>query len=304
MRVLLWTDMEGMSRVTDHRQCWPVFPHYWATGRRAFTDETVAAAEGLLEGGATEVFVVNGHGLGWPNLLEDELPAGSEMPDEEAWGEGFDAMFQVGFHSRAGTPDGFMSHTLVPGLTVLVDGEPVTESQIWAWLQGVEVLGVAGDAALAGQLEPGLAATPFLAVKHSTTRTHTTPTHRDPKDSAHAIRNFARRCVVERSGRLPILPERVTLTVSMDAALVPRAEGKHGLTRTGESELSVAATDWAHDAYPALQDAMDAALVPLRAAGEGRLDLTTEGAMQAQDGEALDRYRAFFVVWAESPQPV
>jgi D-amino peptidase len=300
MRVLLWTDMEGMSRVTDHRQCWPVFPEYWETGRRAFTDETVAAARGLLEGGATEVFVVNGHGLGWPNLLVDELPDGSRLPDARAWSAGFDAMFQVGFHARVGTRDGFMSHTLVPGLTVLVDGTAVTESQIWAWLHGVEVLGVAGDAALEAQLDPGLAGTPFLPVKHSTARTNTQPAHRDPADSARAISEFARRCVHERTGTLPSIPERFTLQVSMDPALVPHAEGRHGLRRTSEDTLSLEATDWGRDAYPALQDAMDAALVPMRAAGEGELDLSTEAAMRAQDDEALERLRAFFVAWADS----
>jgi len=70
MRVLLWTDMEGMSRVTDHRECWPAFSEYWTAGRRAFTDEVAAAADGLLRGGAAQVFVVNGHGLGWAGLAE------------------------------------------------------------------------------------------------------------------------------------------------------------------------------------------------------------------------------------------
>jgi D-amino peptidase len=74
MRVLLWADMEGMSRIADHRECWPEFPPYWQTGRRTFTGEVVAAATGLLHGGASAVLVVNGHGLGWPNVLWDELP--------------------------------------------------------------------------------------------------------------------------------------------------------------------------------------------------------------------------------------
>ena len=46
MRALLWTDMEGISGVTDHRPCWPAFPEYWETGRLAFTDEVVSAATG------------------------------------------------------------------------------------------------------------------------------------------------------------------------------------------------------------------------------------------------------------------
>jgi hypothetical protein len=92
MRVLLWADMEGMSRVADHCECWPVFLEYWRAGRRKFTGEVVAAATGLLQGGASAVFVVNGHGLGWPNVLWDELPERVVPADDDAWGEGFDAM--------------------------------------------------------------------------------------------------------------------------------------------------------------------------------------------------------------------
>ena len=78
----------------------------------------------------------------------DELPERVAPADNNAWSEGVDAMFQVGFHARAGTANGFFSHTMVPGLRVAVDGAPVTECHIWARLAGLPVLGIAGDAAL------------------------------------------------------------------------------------------------------------------------------------------------------------
>jgi len=90
MRVLLWTDMEGISGVEDHRQCRPAFEQCWKTGRRAFTDEVRTAASGLLNGGASEVFVVNGHGLGWPNLIWDDLPDRVSQADDDAWAAGFE----------------------------------------------------------------------------------------------------------------------------------------------------------------------------------------------------------------------
>lgn len=93
-------------------------------------------------------------------------------------GKSFDALFQVGFHARAGTPNGFVSHTMVPGLRVAGDGAPVTESHIWARLAGLPVLGIAGDAALGGQLDGILRGTPFLAVKRSVSRTENTPSTR------------------------------------------------------------------------------------------------------------------------------
>jgi D-aminopeptidase len=65
----------------------------------------------------------------WPNVLWDELPEPVAPTDNNAWSEGFDAMFQIGFHARAGTANGFVGHTIVPGLRVAVDGAPVTECQ-------------------------------------------------------------------------------------------------------------------------------------------------------------------------------
>lgn len=41
----------GTSGIVDHVECWPVFAPYWRTGRRAPTDEVVAAALGPLDGG-------------------------------------------------------------------------------------------------------------------------------------------------------------------------------------------------------------------------------------------------------------
>ena len=302
MWVLLWADMEGMSRVADHCECWPVFLEYWRAGRRKFTGEVVAAATGLLQGGASAVFVVNRHGLGWPNVLWDELLERVVPADDDAWGEGFDAMFQIGFHARAGTVDGFVSHTMVPGLRVAVDGAPVTECHIWAWLAGLPVLGIAGDAAMGGQLDAGLDGTPFLEVKRSVSRTETTPIHHDPDGSLNALREFARHCGQAPPAPAPGLPSRFTFAVSMDPELSSQAEGRHGLTRASASVLSKQAEDWGRDAQPALEAAMAAALRPLLAA-QADLDLSSEAAMNRQDPAKLQRFRAFFVDWVQADEP-
>jgi D-amino peptidase len=302
MRVLLWTDMEGMSRVTDHRECWPAFAEYWATGRRAFTDEVLAASAGLLDGGASDVFVVNGHGLGWPNLIWEELPSHVQAADDSARADGFDAMFQVGFHAKAGTAAGFMSHTMVPGLRVAADGELLTESHIWAWLAGIPVLGVAGDAALEDQLDGILSGTPFLPVKRAISRGEAAPVHADHDRSLGALRAFAQECLAGSSPAPLALPRHFTFAASLDPQLADHAEGQHGLERTSPSVLSVDAEDWGRDAQPALEAAMGAALQPLLTA-QGELDLSSEAAMNAQDPAALDRFRQFFVEWARATEP-
>ena len=291
MRVLLFADMEGISRITDHRECWPPFEEYWATGRERFTDDVVAAAEGLLEGEATEVVVVNGHGLGWPNMLWERLPAGA-VPAGEDWLEGVEAQLQVGFHSRVGTRDGFLSHTMVPGLDVSVDGNPVTESHIWAWEAGVPLLGVAGDDALSPQLDGALEGTPFLAVKRSSSRSETTPSEASPAESAAAIRAFARECSMTRPST-PMLPEGFRVTLTLDPGSVPAAEGQAGLVRVSDSELELEATNWPRDVQPAIEVGMGAALTPYFEL-QGDLDLSSFAAFEAQDPADLDRVRAFF----------
>ena len=136
----------------------------------------------------------------------DELPERVAPADNNAWSEGVDAMFQVGFHARAGTANGFVSHTMVPGLRVAVDGAPVTECHIWARLAGLPVLGIAGDAALGGQLDGFLGGTPFLAVKRSASRTASTPVHQNPDGSLNALREFALALWAGPPRRLPAGP--------------------------------------------------------------------------------------------------
>jgi D-amino peptidase len=298
MRVVLWMDMEGAAQVVDHRECWPAFPQYWQSGRRAITDETAAAARGLLDGGASEVLVVNGHGLGWPNLIWDDLPEGVRPADDNAWNEGFDAMFQIGFHARAGTPDAFMAHTMVPGLAVNIDGASVTESHIWARLVGVPVLGVAGDAALADQLDGILQGTPFLPVKHADSRGRASPVNPDRERSLEAVREFAARCA--EAGPRPLdLAGQVDVTMVLDPELATAAEGRAGLVTRAPGVLGRMAEDGACDAQPALEAAINAALQPLLTA-QGDLDLSSEDAMLRADPPGLERCRRFFVEWSEA----
>jgi D-aminopeptidase len=289
--------MEGASRIADHRECWPPFREYWKLGRQKLTDDVVAAAGGLLEGGAIEVVVTNAHGLGWPNVLWDQLPDGARPASEDRT-EDFDAMFQVGFHARYGTGEGFVSHTMVPRFEVRVDGIPVTESHIWAWLTGIPLLGVTGDAALGDQLDGALRGTPFLAVKRSCSRSDTTPLYADRAASSAAIRQFARDRVSAKSPAPPALPRRFNVGFLLEPELADLVAGRAGLSRSGAGVLSIEAEDWGRDVQPALQIAMGAASKPLLEA-QADLDLRTEKALAVQDPTKLERFRNYFVEWVE-----
>lgn len=114
MRVVLSADMEAIAGITGVREVLGACDEHWDTGRRRMTDNVVAAAQGLLDGGADEVIVLDNHGAGAPwNIELERLPDGARG---ESWNvfdlpaQGIDGMLQVGYHPPAGVA-GFVPHT-------------------------------------------------------------------------------------------------------------------------------------------------------------------------------------------------
>ena len=307
-RVLLVADMEGISWITDYRECWPVFDEYWATGRAKLMADISAAAQGLLDGGATDVGVVNGHGFGYPNIVEDDLPEKCWLLDDDEVNlalqrDTFDATLQVGRHARCGNKHGFMSHTQTPDFRVSIDGQLVTESHINAWRSNLPLLGVIGDAALEPELDGALSGTPFMAVKHADNRTDVSPIHETPEETAAAIRAFAAWCVVNADKRTaPALPNRFIFSVCLNGALAELAIDHHGLLRTSPSVLVKSATDWWSETEPALQAGMAASMQPWLAAWRG-IDFSSQEALQEQDPKRLERARRFIDEWMQRNEP-
>jgi D-amino peptidase len=293
MRVVVFADAEGVAGIGSHRELCPAFTEYWETGRDATTDDVVAAAQGLLAGGASAVTVFDGHGPGsWRTVVADRLPVGVDLLESPLRPGDYDAAFHVGFHARCGTPHGFLSHTHVPdAFRMKVNGALITENHSAAWSAGVPVLGVTGDEPLQGQLDGVLAGTPFLAVKHSTGREATQPVHSDPAVSAAAIRDFARDCVRHANDRsVPRLPEGSTVAISMSPALADRAEGQAGLRRASAAVLVVKGGSWPRDIRPALGVAAAVAMGPVDAP-LAELDISSADRLGQQDANRLQQVR-------------
>ena len=116
MKIMVMTDMEGCAGILNHDD-W-VLPEgrFYGQGRRLLTEETSAAVAGLLEGGATEVVVADGHGAGGidPELL-DERAQLLRGPTHPVWpfglDESYDGIGWVGQHAKAGTPYSHITHT-------------------------------------------------------------------------------------------------------------------------------------------------------------------------------------------------
>lgn len=116
MKVLIAVDIEGISGVTNSRE----YEHY-EYGRLWMTEDTNAAIEGALAGGAEQIAVSDTHGRHNDNLLVDRLhPAarfiwgGKNTPlyFMEGLTEETDLVLLVGWHDKIGGP-GVLSHTFV-----------------------------------------------------------------------------------------------------------------------------------------------------------------------------------------------
>src|SRR5215207_1826367 len=134
----------------------------YALGRKLMTDEVNAVIGAILQRGPAEILVNDSHG-DMQNLLHTELDprvtynqgAIKPLGMVEGLDSTFSAAIFLGYHSRAGTPNGFIAHTgtgAVKGLW-LNDTE-VGEGELnaaYAGSVGVPVIMAAGDSAFVEQ---------------------------------------------------------------------------------------------------------------------------------------------------------
>lgn len=118
MKIFLCADIEGTAGISH----WDEAERTHADGaefRALMTAEVLAACEGALDAGATEVVIKDAHDSG-RNLLLDRLPEEARVirgwsghPDEMMFGIGpdFAAALFTGHHSPAGTEANPLAHT-------------------------------------------------------------------------------------------------------------------------------------------------------------------------------------------------
>lgn len=76
----------------------------------------------------------------------------------KAHGGALDAVVMIGHHAKTPSPRGFCSHTFVWEMEVLLDGEQLSETQVYAQAlaaEGVPILALAGDRWLIEELGEG-----------------------------------------------------------------------------------------------------------------------------------------------------
>ena len=145
------------------------------------TEDVNAAIRGAFDGGAKEVFVTDGH-AGGSNILIEELDpraslnTGSPSPLSMVQGvDEVDGVIYVGYHARAGSPEGILDHTWSSRTVanVWLNDILVGEYGINAAVAGhfdVPVLMVTGDQTACMQTVELLGDLETVVVKHATGR--------------------------------------------------------------------------------------------------------------------------------------
>lgn len=302
MRVVLSVDMEGVSQLRAPCEILAARPEYWQTGKPAFEADTAAAARGLLDGGASEVIVLDNHGSGNPlNVSAECLPEGARLATWDVFdlpAKQVDAMLQVGYHSRGGGV-GFISHTYVPGLRLRVDGEPISESHGRAWAGQAPLIGIVGNdhhERTLGSLE----STPFLRVQRTAANGRAEPVF-DVADGLDAIRAFAA-TAIRRVAEVP--PPAGPADAVFEASMPNGADHAEpleaaGWERTGDVEYRARLAHWS-DARSLLAAAMNAAIAPLLPYWDSA---TTAEQAAALDPARVQRLGTIIDAWCAHEHP-
>ena len=181
MKILIATDMEGITGVTTWDQVTPGHAEY-SRFRRQMTEDVNAAIRGVCEAGADEVLVADGHWNG-SNILIEELDArarlnsGSPSPFSMMQGidESVDGVLFIGYHARNGSADAILDHTWSSKtvanvwLNDILTGEYGLNAAV-AGHFGVPVIMVSGDQTACGQMTELLGDVETAVVKQASGR--------------------------------------------------------------------------------------------------------------------------------------
>lgn len=159
MKVYISVDMEGCAGVTHWDETVKSHADY-PEFREQMTRECVAAVEGALSAGATEVWVKDAHETG-RNLITAMLPgevrlirdwAGHPLCMIQELDPSFAAVLMIGYHDAAGSEANSLAHTLSSHAVELrLNGRRASEFSIHALassMLGVPTVFVSGDKGL------------------------------------------------------------------------------------------------------------------------------------------------------------
>jgi len=248
LKVFISVDMEGITGVV----------HWDETGgssgtyqyfRRVMTKETNAAIEGALEAGATEIIVRDSHGSARNILIEELHPeaklirewSGGYMSMMKGIDETFDAVIFIGYHAKAGTPNGILKHTISGTIMdVKLNGISVPEAGMNAAMAAhfdVPCVFISGDDVVCNQVKELLGDIETVAVKKGM---GTAALNLHPQKARELIKEGVKKALGRLNDFKPWklkAPYTIDL-VFKDEKIVHRASLCPGAERTGDWSVS------------------------------------------------------------------
>ncbi len=254
LKVFISVDMEGINGVVSSAEDASRSGKDYNYFRAVMTREANAAIEGALAAGATEIVVRDSHGSAL-NLLPEMLNSrarllrgwsGGPLSMMEGIDASFDAVIFIGFHAKAGTPNGVIGHTSSGSVTdVSINGHSLPEAGYNALIAGhhdVPVVFAAGDRALCDQVQTLFGPVETVAVKEGI---GAAALNLHPEVSRERIRAGVERALRNLEDYEPYKlrpPYTLVLKLKTEQAIF---EGAHypGVRRTGEWELTYESDD-------------------------------------------------------------
>lgn len=170
MKVYLSVDIEGIAGIThwdDADKKHPDYPEF----REEMTREALAACEGAMAAGATEILIKDAHDTG-RNIFGERLPecarlihgwSGHPYSMVQELDDSFAAAAFIGYHSRAGSENNPLAHTMTTRVALMtINGMPASEFMLHSYAAatfGVPVVFVSGDQGLCNdvaEFNPGV----------------------------------------------------------------------------------------------------------------------------------------------------
>ena len=290
VRVLVYHDMEGLAGQDDWRTYLFSHPEKYPEGQKMLAADLNAVIDGLFVGGATRVDVVDAHGSGNPepdvrrDLLDPRAKQVFRDKDFDPYvdltaPDTYDAVVAVAMHAKTGS-HGFASHTITLGMGVLLNGAPITESEIvaYSWGRvGVPLIFVSGD----DRLQHDLQGMPWLEFVVTKKATSASTVELRPVDQVHAEMREKAAKAVKNLAKAKVL----TVATPMQAGLhaVPPAslqslQGIPGITYANETVTFTA---------PDFRAAYDGVIALVRAARAGYSQVLVESVRRLPEGKQV-----------------
>ncbi len=115
LKIYILTDLEGVSGVVTFQKHSYSDGIYYEQSKALLTKEINAAVEGFLEGGASEIVILDGHGSGGINIdyihSEAKVLMGRFTDRDFGLDSSFDAFIFIGQHAMSNAPNGNLAHS-------------------------------------------------------------------------------------------------------------------------------------------------------------------------------------------------